>query len=221
MNYDFPRILALLRKEKGISQKKAAQELGVSQSLLSHYEKGIRECGLSFVLKASNFYDVSCDFLLGKSPNKKGTTISIKDFQEKEDVIVPNNLKITYKKKILFSSLNILIDFLDKTNNNNLIKEIFSFLFLATYRVLRIIFRINKKNKNEMFALKESIANQFAQAEMIKSETKANSIANEEIKPKTNKNFLQISTQTLEQNYPENYNALLNLIKICETKINE
>ena len=72
-----------------------------------------------------------------------------------------------------------------------------------------------------MFALKESIANQFAQAEMIKSETKANSIANEEIKPKTNKNFLQISTQTLEQSYPENYNALLNLIKICETKINE
>ncbi len=31
---NFPRILSLLRKEKGISQKKAAQELGISQSLL-------------------------------------------------------------------------------------------------------------------------------------------------------------------------------------------
>ncbi|MBD5104133.1 MAG: helix-turn-helix transcriptional regulator, partial [Ruminococcaceae bacterium] len=37
---DFPRILTLLRKEKGISQKQAAEELGVAQALLSHYEKG-------------------------------------------------------------------------------------------------------------------------------------------------------------------------------------
>ena len=42
MNADFPRILTLLRKERGISQKQAAGELGISQALLSHYEKGIR-----------------------------------------------------------------------------------------------------------------------------------------------------------------------------------
>ena len=48
MKSDFPRVLSLLRKEKGISQKEAANSLGVSQALLSHYEKGIRECGLDF-----------------------------------------------------------------------------------------------------------------------------------------------------------------------------
>ena len=32
-----------LRTEKGLSQKEAANDLGVSQALLSHYEKGIRE----------------------------------------------------------------------------------------------------------------------------------------------------------------------------------
>ena len=47
MKSDFPRVLSLLRKEKGISQKEAANQLGVSQALLSHYEKGIRECGLT------------------------------------------------------------------------------------------------------------------------------------------------------------------------------
>ena len=31
--------------------KKAAEELQVSQALLSHYEKGIRKCGLEFVVK--------------------------------------------------------------------------------------------------------------------------------------------------------------------------
>ena len=55
MNTDFPRILTLLRKERGISQKQAAAELGISQALLSHYEKGIRECGLDFVVRTADF----------------------------------------------------------------------------------------------------------------------------------------------------------------------
>ena len=61
MNTAFPRILTLLRKERGISQKKAATDLGVSQALLSHYEKGIRECGLDFVVRSADYYHVSCD----------------------------------------------------------------------------------------------------------------------------------------------------------------
>ena len=65
MKTDFPRVLSLLRKEKGISQKEAASQLGVSQALLSHYEKGIRECGLDFLIRAADFYGVSADYLLG------------------------------------------------------------------------------------------------------------------------------------------------------------
>ena len=52
MNPNFPRTLSLLRQERGISQRMAAQDLGISQALLSHYENGIREPGLSFVVKA-------------------------------------------------------------------------------------------------------------------------------------------------------------------------
>ena len=37
LNSEFSRILTLLRKEKGVSQKAAAASLGVSQALLSHY----------------------------------------------------------------------------------------------------------------------------------------------------------------------------------------
>ena len=62
--------LVSLRKEKNLSQKEAAQYLGVSQALLSHYEKGIRECGLDFLCRASTFYDVSTDYLLGLTDNK-------------------------------------------------------------------------------------------------------------------------------------------------------
>ena len=62
---DFSRSLTLLRKEKGISQRSAAKDLGISQALLSHYENGIREPGLAFVVKACDYYGVSADYLLG------------------------------------------------------------------------------------------------------------------------------------------------------------
>ena len=64
MNTEFPRILTLLRKECGISQKQAAAELGISQALLSHYEKGIRECVLEFLIRCANFYNVSCVMMI-------------------------------------------------------------------------------------------------------------------------------------------------------------
>ena len=67
MASDFSRTLALLRREKKISQRMAANDLGVSQALLSHYENGLREPGLSFVVRAADYYGVSCDYLLGRS----------------------------------------------------------------------------------------------------------------------------------------------------------
>lgn len=67
MNMIFSQRMLELRRKKGVSQKHAAEELGISQALLSHYEKGIRECGLDFIVKAAAYYDVSCDYLLGVS----------------------------------------------------------------------------------------------------------------------------------------------------------
>lgn len=66
----FAVVLSQLRKERGISQKKAATDLGISQALLSHYEKGIRECGLDFVIRCSAYYGVTTDYLLGVSENR-------------------------------------------------------------------------------------------------------------------------------------------------------
>ncbi|MBR4728109.1 MAG: helix-turn-helix transcriptional regulator [Clostridia bacterium] len=72
MEKNFPLIITELRKSRGISQKEAAEKLGISQALLSHYEKGIRECGQSFLVRIADFYDVSVDYLLGRenTPNR-------------------------------------------------------------------------------------------------------------------------------------------------------
>lgn len=67
MHASFSQALSRLRREKGVSQREAAQALEVSQALLSHYENGIREPGLAFVARACDYYQVSADYLLGRT----------------------------------------------------------------------------------------------------------------------------------------------------------
>ena len=55
MASDFSRTLALLRREKRISQRTAAGDLQVSQALHSHYENGLRDPGLSIVVRAAEY----------------------------------------------------------------------------------------------------------------------------------------------------------------------
>ena len=76
MSSEFSRTLSLLRKERGVSQRTAAADLGVSQALLSHYENGAREPGLAFVCRACDYYGVSADYLLCRSqqPNAPQST---------------------------------------------------------------------------------------------------------------------------------------------------
>ncbi len=70
MKNSFAVRLSELRRQRGLSQKETADALGVSQALLSHYEKGIRECGLDFLCNAAAYFDVSCDYMLGMSDSK-------------------------------------------------------------------------------------------------------------------------------------------------------
>ena len=67
MERSFPQTLSALRKQRNISQRKAAADLNISQALLSHYENGAREPGLNFVCRVCDYYCVSADYLLGRS----------------------------------------------------------------------------------------------------------------------------------------------------------
>ncbi|MDL2273811.1 helix-turn-helix domain-containing protein, partial [Oscillospiraceae bacterium OttesenSCG-928-G22] len=111
MNANFPRTLSLLRKEKGISQKKAAEELMISQALLSHYENGVREPGLQFVVKAADFYGVSADFLLGRTMARDGTGLheeDVPDAGEERDNVLRGSAAVLLSKKILTNSIGVL-----------------------------------------------------------------------------------------------------------------
>lgn len=82
MNGNFNTRLVELRTEKGISQKEAAIDLGVSQALLSHYEKGIREYSLAFLCRAAEYYGVSADYILGRTQSRLGIDSAITENEE-------------------------------------------------------------------------------------------------------------------------------------------
>ena len=97
LNKDFPRIITFLRKERGLSQKQVAGDMGISQALLSHYEKGIRECGLDFLVKTAEYYGVSTDYLLGRTVQRNFTA---DPFEAAEKEVVINTEKGSMINKI-------------------------------------------------------------------------------------------------------------------------
>ena len=167
----FPRILTLLRKERGISQKQAAAELKVSQALLSHYEKGIRECGLSFVVRAADYYSVSCDYLLGRTPDKTGAMIAVDEIPENDPSMKENQLRGSVipvlNKKLIINSLHIIFDIIQRCDNKALTVEASATLMLAVYSVFRQLYSANSKNPEALFSVpgymfQPSVSGEFA-----------------------------------------------------------
>ena len=228
MNSDFPRILSLLRKERGISQKSAAEQLLISQALLSHYEKGIRECGLEFLVRCADFYDVSCDYLLGRTPDRKGSTLTVEDIPDpelapgRENVGAGGVLPIL-NKKLIANSLNIVFDILRRTNNKALTNEISVFLMLAVYRMLRVLHAAGPKNQAGMFRIPAHCCPQYADSAMQISEANAGAVAKglamPGLEPVKDKSSLVFNTEILGQTYPAYASSMLNLIKTAENRI--
>lgn len=67
--------IALLRKERNLSQNVAAKKLNISSSTLSMYETGNREPNNEILSKLADFFGVSADYLLGRElPDNSGLT---------------------------------------------------------------------------------------------------------------------------------------------------
>lgn len=151
---DFARNLTLLRKERKISQKQAAADLGVSQALLSHYEKGVRECGLKFLVKAADYYNVSCDSLLGR-----GCAVEEEPSEEKEAA--------EFRRRTLGTSMNILMR-ASQECGCKVEKNVTSFLLLSVYKMMRTIGMIRKSDKSDCSAKAlASAALSMSEAEII------------------------------------------------------
>ena len=60
-----------VRKSKGISQLKMAIDLNTNQNTISRYETGEREPGINELIKIADYFNVSVDYLLGRTDDPK------------------------------------------------------------------------------------------------------------------------------------------------------
>ena len=60
-----------LREDRDMTQTEIAKILGMSQTGYSKYETGENDLPTIILIKLSRFYDVSIDYLLGETDNKK------------------------------------------------------------------------------------------------------------------------------------------------------
>ena len=63
-NNIFGQRLKELRMEKGLSQRKLGESLGVCNQTISFWENGAREPDLDTLVMISHFFDVCLEFLL-------------------------------------------------------------------------------------------------------------------------------------------------------------
>lgn len=225
MNKDFPRIISLLRKEKGLSQKQVAAELGISQALLSHYEKGIRECGLDFVVKVADYYNVSADYLLGRTPQRNGATITINELPEAKTSSSPkqavkNNLLNVLNKKLIINSIELIYELLNNIGNKGLTTEVSNYLMFSVYKMFRMIYCSGNKNPEGIFSIDGRICNGIMTAMQGLSETYAASLAQgmncggfDSVKPER---VPPLSQDIILKKYPLYASSLFSLIQLCE-----
>lgn len=228
MNEDFSRIVTLLRKERGLSQKQAAMELGVSQALLSHYEKGIRECGLDFVIRIADYYNVSCDYLLGRTADRNGATLRIgegapADELLHEEEVSKQNALIALNKKLVGDSIDIIFELLGRIDNKGLTTEISSYLMVSIYKMVRAVYSANPKNPQAMFSVLPELYTGVSSAlqMLIESETQtlASGRNSGEFSGVDPLSVPPMSPDILSKKYPDLAPALYNLIRETEEKM--
>ena len=120
----FSEIISETRRRRSISQKQAALELGISQAQLSHYEKGIRECGLDFLVKIADYYGVTTDYLLGHSTTKNARTASAQ------------------RHRSLVRAMETVLLLAERTDDEKLQLSISDYIKKSLYTVIKLFDRI-------------------------------------------------------------------------------
>lgn len=81
----FGKRLMQLRKEHGYRNRDAfAAELGIPANTLRNYEMDIREPGFSFLIKMSQLFHVSTDYLLGLTEERATTAVNVQSISEQQ-----------------------------------------------------------------------------------------------------------------------------------------
>ena len=214
MNSDFPRIITFLRKERGLSQKQVAADLGISQALLSHYEKGIRECGLDFLVKAADYFEVSCDYLLGRTVQRRLASVSADDLPESDEIRhLKGNMINQINKKLLMNTTTVIFDLLAQIGSKRLTNAVSNYLMSAEYQIFRTIYSAQEQNSQTMFSIDRNRYKNLNSASMLIDLEIIDMLI------ERNELSLSLSPDVISTYFDKGASSLFNLIQYAERNI--
>ncbi len=212
MNKDFPRIMTFLRKERGTSQKQAAADLGISQALLSHYEKGVRECGLDFLVRAAEYYEVSTDYLLGRTVQRTFSPVSelpdSDDFHHLKGGIVQQ-----INRRLLNNTNTIICDLLEQMGSKRLTNAVSNYLMCAEYLAFRKLYNAAPANAQDLFAVEDGRYQTVTEATMLLHLDAIDTVLRQE------NVALSLSPDILSVYFEKGASSLFNLIQFAERSV--
>ncbi len=216
---EFSRTLSLLRQERGVSQRTAAGDLGISQALLSHYENGIREPGLSFVVRACDYYHVSADFILGRTLSREGNMLSEQEILSAAGPgnVLQGSVLATLQSKLLSGAVDVLFGLLGKLGDRGAINAAAGYLGSAVYQLYRHLYRAAGANE-AYFSLDPTACTMgVADADMKLSETAYAKALRAKTAQKAE--FPDLSDQALTDTYPGRCQSLTQVLSTADARL--
>ena len=102
-----------LRLEKGLTQEKLANKLGINRTTIAKIESGDRDLTLDHIQRMSAFFGVPYDYLLGKT-NNRTNTIQVIDMTNSKDGVTPIQMEVLKKIDDLnVKDLEQIMDYID------------------------------------------------------------------------------------------------------------
>lgn len=91
---EFNEKLQLLRRTRGISQEKLAEEIGVSRQVISKWEEGDEIPDMHDLMALSDWFNVSLDELLRDRINPRTLQLLsfLEEVEENENDLIPNTI---------------------------------------------------------------------------------------------------------------------------------
>ena len=104
------------RKKLGLTQQQISNKLGISRSNIANWENGVNEASNDMLLKCSELFGCSVDYLLGKNKYRNYDEYLIENKKE-----IENEMKVLRSiKKETYSELNLdVVPVFDKEDIDN------------------------------------------------------------------------------------------------------
>lgn len=128
-NKPFPKALRELMDETDTTQPMLAESMGVTRQTISLYCNGQSTPDIDIFAKIADYFNVSFDYLLGKSESKKRENVDINKKTGLSDESIKILEEIWTKKEFYYPSIRTIDELI---KNKELIEMISEYLFTQT-----------------------------------------------------------------------------------------